>query len=72
MEEKDLYKGLSVGLVSAVAGLINFFLGIAIMTKGWGVQAHSWGWILGGGLSVLFVTCVLTGMMKVMFGRLDL
>ena len=71
MEEKDLYKGLSVAMVSLVAGLINMFLGIAIMIKGWGVEATSWGWIIVGGLFVLMITSGLAGILKAMYGGME-
>lgn len=69
MTEKNIYQQLSVAIVTFVAFAINFFLGIGIMMKGWGItEPRSWAWIIGGGIAVTIVTWGLTSSMKLIYG----
>lgn len=42
----------------AVLALIamTFLLQFLVMTQGWGVQVHSWGWLIGCIIAQCFVT----------------
>lgn len=59
MEQQDVYKILSLGLVTLITTVLTIALSIGIMIKGWGVSPQSYGWIIGGGLSVSFLTWVI-------------
>ena len=69
MTEKTLYQNLSIGLITFVAFIINIVLGIQIMIKGWGVEARSYPWIIGGGLFVAVVTCIMAISLKIFSGE---
>ena len=39
--------------------IISVVLNIAVMIKGWGLEAHSWWWIIGAGIfTQLFVQII--------------
>lgn len=48
--------------MKALAGLLNltaaFFIGVVSMMQGWGLQPHSWGWIIGCWIALIFVMLV--------------
>ncbi len=67
MTDKTLYQQLSVGITVMTAAIINIFLGILIMTKGWGLEAKSYPWIILGGLFVAAVAWGLTASLKLIY-----
>lgn len=36
--------------------IASFGMGILIMTEGWGLHPQSWGWIIGGSITVIVFT----------------
>ena len=68
MDTKQIYKIMTIGLVTFTASIINIFLGICIMVKGWGVSIQSYGWIIGGGLFVAFIAWMLASVMAIIIG----
>jgi len=71
MTEKTVYQQLTIAIVNFITFAINIFLGILIMTKGWGVEAQSYKWIIGGGASVALVTWGFTAIMKTIYGDIS-
>ena len=48
-------------LVSAIFGYtLAFAINVAVMMFGWGLEPHSWVWIVGGSLASLFVITLTT------------
>lgn len=37
-------------MFAMVLTILSFTLGIGIMIEGWGIEPHSWGWIIAGGV----------------------
>ena len=47
--------------VSAIFGYtLAFAINVAVMMFGWGLEPHSWVWIVGGSLASLFVITLTT------------
>lgn len=49
-----------------LAGFLNmtaaFFIGVASQMQGWGLQPHSWGWIIGCWVALLVVMVISTAL----------
>jgi len=71
MTERTFYKQMSIALVCAITFGLNIFFGILMMVKGWGVEAKSYPWIIGGGIAVAFVTWVLQAATVAIAGAKD-
>ena len=71
MTERMMYKQLSIALVHIFTFAMSIFIGILMMVKGWGVEAKSYPWIIGGGIAVAFVTWVLQAATAAIIGVKD-
>ena len=38
---------------------ISFFVGLGVMQYGWGLEIHSWGWVIGGFFWSMFTVIVI-------------
>jgi hypothetical protein len=47
-------------------GAMSMALSIAIMIYGWGLEAQSWGWIIGGSLGGRFILALIESANKEM------
>jgi len=65
-----MYQKLNATLITAIASILNIFLGIGIMTKGWGLEPTSWAWIIGGGLLISTIAAISTQLTLNIFGAI--
>jgi len=63
-----MYQKLNATLITVIATIINIFLGIGIMMKGWGLEPTSWAWIIGGGLLTSIIAASVTHLTLGLFG----